>query len=207
MNDYVIINPLDNVGVLLKEHDEIPVGHKIALKDIKSGDAVIKYGTIIGRATKNIKKGEWVHSHNLKSHLDENISFSYNYNCPQFVKKHANFRGFLREDGRVGIRNDIYIIPTVGCVNSICKELEQKSQSFVSGTIDSILALPHQFGCSQLGEDAENIKMLLCNIAMNPNASFVIFVGLGCENNSLKNIEKMFSILIAKMFKTKSVLD
>lgn len=190
MNDYLIINPLDNVGVLLKEHNGIPAGHKIALKDFNSGDVVIKYGTVIGRTTKSIKKGGWVHSHNLKSHLDENASFTYNYKCPKFEKRSGNFRGFLREDGRVGIRNDIYIIPTVGCVNSICKELEQQSQKFVSGTIDSIFALPHQFGCSQLGKDLDNIKMLLCNIAMNPNATYVIFVGLGCENNSLKAIKE-----------------
>ena len=190
MNNLIIINPIDNVGVLLEEQNNIPAGHKVALKDIKSGDEVIKYGMVIGKAYKDIKKGEWVHTHNLKSHLDEEFSYSYSYQGCELNKKSLTFKGFIREDGSVGIRNDIYIIPTVGCVNGVCKEIEKESQKYVDGSIDSIFALPHQFGCSQLGEDNENIKKLLCNIALNPNATYVLFVGLGCENNSLKGIKE-----------------
>ena len=189
MKDLVIINPLDNVGVILNKKDNIPAGHKIALKDIKKGDSVIKYGMVIGKASQDIKEGEWVHTHNLKSHLDENFSYSYNPKKCEISKKNATFKGFLREDGSVGVRNEIYIIPTVGCVNSICKKLAEEAQKYISGSLDSIFALTHQFGCSQLGEDNENIKKLLCNIAMNPNATYVLFVGLGCENNSLKGIK------------------
>lgn len=189
MKNIVIINPKDNVGVQLTDNCNVPIGHKVALKDIKKDEPVIKYGMVIGKATKDIKKDEWVHTHNLISHLDEEFSYSYNPDYEVIKKKHMAFKGFLREDGSAGIRNDIYIIPTVGCVNGVCKKLEQEAQKYLSGSLDSIFALPHQFGCSQLGEDAENVKLLLCSIAMNPNASYVLFVGLGCENNSLKNIK------------------
>ncbi len=190
MSDLVIINQNDNVGVYLKETDNIPAGHKIALKDIKKNEFVVKYGQIIGRATQDIKKGEWVHSHNLKSHLDEDAEYSYNYNAIDFPLKEGSFMGYKRKQGRAGIRNEIYIIPTVGCVNNVCMRIEKLCQGFVKGSIDGIFALTHQFGCSQLGEDCENIKKLLCSIALNPNASFVLFVGLGCENNGLDGIKE-----------------
>lgn len=186
----LIINPIDNVGVLLEKKGNVPAGHKIALKNIKKGDSVIKYGMVIGKATKNIKQGEWVHSHNLKSHLDESFSYSYTPEKYTIRKKNATFKGFLRYDGSVGIRNEIYIIPTVGCVNGVCKKLALEASKYIDGSIDGIFALTHQFGCSQLGEDNENIKKLLCSIAMNPNATYVLFVGLGCENNSLKGIKE-----------------
>lgn len=190
MKDLVIINPQDNVGVLLENDGKIPAGHKIALKDIKRNEAIIKYGMVIAKAREDIKKGEWVHTHNVKSHLDESFSYSYKFNCGDVKKHRGTFKGYLRKDGSAGIRNDIYIIPTVGCVNGVCKQLEKDAQKFVSGSIDGIFALTHQFGCSQLGEDNENIKKLLCAIAMNPNASYVLFVGLGCENNSLNVIKE-----------------
>lgn len=190
MKSKVIINPKDNVAVLLEKKNNIPAGHKIALKDIKKGEEVIKYGVVIGKATKDIKKDEWVHTHNLKSHLDESFSYFYKYDCSSPKKEHMTFKGYLREDGRVGIRNEIYIIPTVGCVNGVCKKIEEQAQKYITGSIDAIFALTHQFGCSQLGEDSENIKKLLVSIAMSPNATYVLFVGLGCENNSLLGIKK-----------------
>jgi altronate hydrolase len=98
--------------------------------------------------------------------------------------------GYKRDYGRAGIRNEIYIIPTVGCVNNVCIRLQREAQKLVQGSIDGIFALTHQFGCSQLGEDNENIKKLLCSIALNPNASFVLFVGLGCENNGMEGIKE-----------------
>ena len=190
MKNLVIINPQDNVGVLLKAQDNIPAGHKIALREIKKDEPVIKYGMVIGKAKEDIKEGEWVHTHNLASHLDEEFSYTYKFKCDDLKKSEGTFKGYLRKDGSVGIRNDIYIIPTVGCVNGVCQKLANEAQQYVSGSIDGIFALTHQFGCSQLGEDNENIKKLLCSIAMNPNATFVLFVGLGCENNSLKGIKE-----------------
>lgn len=190
MKNQVIINEKDNVGVSLAGTEDIPSGHKFALKDIKKGEYVIKYGEIIGKASADIKKGEWVHTHNVKSHLDETAEYAYNFSATYLSESTATFKGYKRKVGRAGIRNEIYIIPTVGCVNNVCKRLENLSQEYISGSIDGIYALTHQFGCSQLGQDNENIKKLLCSIALNPNATFVLFVGLGCENNGLEGIKE-----------------
>ena len=185
----VIINSKDNVGVCLGGNDKIPAGHKYALFPIAKGEYVIKYGEIIGRATQDIVQGEWVHTHNVKSHLEENVTYGYEFNANIPEKSKYVFQGFKREQGRAGIRNEIYIIPTVGCVNNACMRMAKDAQKYITGSIDGIFALTHQFGCSQLGEDNENIKKLLCSIALNPNASFVLFVGLGCENNGLDGIK------------------
>lgn len=190
MENNVIINEKDNVGVSLKGTDKIPAGHKYALKNIAKGETVIKYGQVIGRASEDIPTGAWVHTHNVRSHLDESVEYKYNPDIPALKKTRGTFWGFKREKGRAGIRNEIYIIPTVGCVNNVCKKLEESAKPFVKENLDGIYALQHQFGCSQLGEDNENIKKLLCAVAMNPNAAFVLFVGLGCENNSLEGVKK-----------------
>ncbi|MBQ8291281.1 MAG: altronate dehydratase [Clostridia bacterium] len=190
MKDTVIINEKDNVGISLSGTDTIPAGHKFALRDIALGEYVIKYGEIIGRATADIKQGEWVHTHNVKSHLDENVAYRYEFSAAKPEKTRKTFMGFKRTHGRAGIRNEIYIIPTVGCVNNVCMRLAKAAQEYVTGTIDGIFALPHQFGCSQLGQDNDNIKKLLCAVALNPNASFVLFVGLGCENNGMDGIKE-----------------
>ncbi len=190
MNDKVIINAKDNVGVNLVGDDKIPAGHKFALRDILKGETVIKYGQIIGRASSDIKKGDWVHTHNVKSHLDEKPDYVYEYAAYKPQPSEATFKGYKREHGRAGVRNEIYIIPTVGCVNNVCRLIEKGAQKYVTGSIDGIFALTHQFGCSQLGNDNENIKKLLCAVALNPNASYVLFVGLGCENNGLDGIKE-----------------
>ena len=149
----VIINSKDNVGVCLGGNDKIPAGHKYALFPIAKGEYVIKYGEIIGRATQDIAQGEWVHTHNVKSHLDENVEYEYEFNANIPEKSKYIFQGFKREYGRAGIRNEIYIIPTVGCVNNACMRLEKAAQKYITGSIDGIFALTHQFDCSQLGED------------------------------------------------------
>ncbi len=186
----VIINEKDNVGVSLDGNEQIPAGHKYALRKISQGEYVIKYGEIIGRATAEIAEGEWVHTHNVKSHLDENVAYRYEFNAKTMPKTHATFKGFKRANGRAGIRNEIYIIPTVGCVNNVCIRLATEAKQYISGSIDGVYALTHQFGCSQLGDDNENIKKLLCAVALNPNASYVLFVGLGCENNGMDGIKE-----------------
>ena len=185
----VVINEKDNVGVRLVGNDAVPTGHKFALCDIKAGDCVIKYGEIIGRATADIKAGEWVHSHNLRSHLDESFSYTYNFAAKELPRSEGHFYGYLRPSGEVGIRNEIYILPTVGCVNDVCRRLEKEAQALVGGSLDGIFSLTHQFGCSQLGDDGDNIKKLLSAVALNPNAAFVLIVGLGCENNTLDGMK------------------
>ena len=190
MKNEVIINERDNVGVTLAGKGDIPAGHKFALRDIKKGEYIIKYGEIIGRATKDVKKGEWVHTHNVKSHLDEDVEYKYEFKADKKPKITKTFMGYKRAKGRAGIRNEIYIIPTVGCVNNVCMRLANEAQKLVKGSIDGIYALTHQFGCSQLGDDNDNIKKLLCGIALNPNASFVLIVGLGCENIGLAGVKE-----------------
>ncbi len=190
MNSFKI-NPKDNVAIVLDKEEAIPYGHKMALENIKKGDYVIKYGYPIGRAKCDIQAGEWVHSHNLESHLSEQVSYDYR---PMFKKTEnlcKTFMGYRRTNGRAGIRNEIYIIPTVGCVNGVCKEIEERAKRNDLGSIDGIFALTHQFGCSQLGDDQKNIASLLASLALNPNATYVLFVGLGCENNSLSGIKKI----------------
>lgn len=187
----IVINEKDNVGVCLDGDDKIPAGHKYALKDIQKGKYVIKYGEIIGRATEDITKGAWVHTHNVRSHLDESVEYTYNFAAAKGEKQKKTFMGYKRAQGRAGIRNEIYIIPTVGCVNNVCMRLASEANKRLSGSVDGVYALTHQFGCSQLGQDNENIKNLLCSVALNPNASFVLFVGLGCENNGLDGIKEV----------------
>jgi len=186
----MIIHQKDNVGVCLDGSEAVPAGHKYALRAIRAGEAVIKYGETIGRATKDIADGEWVHTHNLRSHLDESVEYSYSFHASVPAEERHTFLGYKRKHGRAGIRNEIYIIPTVGCINNVCLRLAKDAQKYVRGSIDGIFALTHQFGCSQLGADNENIKKLLCAAALNPNASFVLFVGLGCENNGMDGIRE-----------------
>ncbi len=190
MENKVIINERDNVGVCLVATDVIPAGHKYALKNIKKGEPIIKYGQIIGRAVRDIDSGEWVHTHNVKSHLDETPVYFYNYTANEIPIQKGTFKGYKRKVGRAGIRNEIYIIPSVGCVNNVCLHIEKQARKYIHGNIDGVYALTHQFGCSQLGDDNENIKKLLCAVALNPNAAGVLFVGLGCENNGLDGIKE-----------------
>lgn len=191
MSDLFTINEKDNVSISLKGENGFKIGHKVANSNIKKGEFVFKYGNIIGRAKEDIKKGEWVHSHNLESHLDSSFNYEYKPNLVNLPKLSGTFMGYKRKNGRAGIRNDIYIIPTVGCVNSVAKAIEEKAKSLDKGSIDSVFALTHQFGCSQLGEDQENIANLLASLALNPNATYVLFVGLGCENNAISGIKKI----------------
>ncbi len=184
----IIISPLDDVCVSLSPCGDIPAGHKFALRDIKCGEYVKKYGYPIGKATKDVKKDEWVHTHNLNSALDEDSSYHYNFSAITPPSQSGKFWGYKRKKGRAGIRNEIYIIPTVGCVNDVCLRLQKEAQKLINGTIDGVFALTHQFGCSQLGEDNQNIKVLLGSVALNPNATYVLIVGLGCENNSLSGV-------------------
>ncbi|MCQ2796570.1 MAG: altronate dehydratase family protein [Bacilli bacterium] len=190
MSDLLIINKNDNVGVSLKA-GKVKLGHKVALKDIKRGGQVIKYGEVIGIAKSNIKKGDWVHSHNLASHLNQKFNYSYNPKLNKVKKEQGYFLGYKRKSGPAGIRNDIYLIPTVGCVNSLARTLKEKASKLKLGSIDNIFAITHQFGCSQLGEDHDDFKKLLVSLALNPNATYVIFIGLGCENNQISGIKEL----------------
>ncbi len=174
-----------NIEVLQR----IPAGHKIALAPISAASPVIKYGYPIGNASEDIQPGEWVHTHNLKTALSGLIDYSYE--PVKSRRKHdetfpLRYDGFLRENGSVGTRNEIWIVPTVGCVNGIAGELEKRAASLVKGSIEAVAAFKHPYGCSQLGEDQENTRKILAGIVNHPNAGGVLVVGLGCENSGIE---------------------
>lgn len=189
------ISPNDNVAIALTDlvKGEIQDGitvlsdikspHKIALEDIRKGENVIKYGFPIGHALRNIKKGEWVHTHNLTTNITSALSYSGDYkNDYTPSKSNITFEGYERKNGEVGIRNEIWIIPTVGCVNKIASVIERESQKFISGSVDGVFAYSHPYGCSQTGDDQENTIKVLSALAQHPNACGILVLSLGCEN-------------------------
>ncbi len=174
----MIINKIDNVEVNLEN------GHKYALVDINAGENIIKYGNPIGHAICDIKRGEHVHTHNLKTNLKGCLEYTYQ---PEFThippsSNNKTFMGYLRENGDVGVRNEIWIINTVGCVNEISRELSK---------ITGAICYEHPFGCSQLGDDQKITQLILKGLVNHPNAGGVLVLGLGCENNNIHEFKKI----------------
>ena len=195
MPDFIKIHPGDNVAVALHPMargtvfagvaalEDIPQGHKMALAPILRDADVIKYGFPIGHATSDIPAGAWVHTHNMATNLSGELEYSYHPNVnPIAPQTPETFLGFRRPDGRVGIRNEIWIIPTVGCVNDCAKALVRENQDLVCGSIDGLYTFPHPFGCSQTGHDHAQTRKLLAALTRHPNAGAVLVLSLGCEN-------------------------
>ena len=174
----MLINKLDNVDVNLED------GHKYALRDIKAGENIIKYGNPIGHATEDIKAGEHVHSHNVKTNLSGNLEYTYEPKFYDIPAEDGNrtFMGYVRDSGEVGIRNDIWIVNTVGCVNKVAEKIAERTGAF---------HFPHPFGCSQLGDDQSVTQKILCGMVNHPNAAGVLVLGLGCENNNIEVFKKV----------------
>ncbi|MDF9829110.1 altronate hydrolase [Parabacteroides sp. PF5-6] len=204
MRKYIHINPDDNVAVAVEnlergEHlhigdkiivlqQDIPAGHKIALHDFKAADHIIKYGYPIGQARETIITGDWVNEKNIRTNLEGLQEYSYNPQpAPEMEYSPAlTFQGYRRKNGEVGIRNEIWIIPTVGCVNGIVQQLARLlTKETQNEGIDAIVPFPHNYGCSQLGDDHENTRKILRDMVLHPNAGAVLVVGLGCENNQI----------------------
>jgi len=204
--NFISLNDRDNVVVAIKlikrgtvlnvtgnnieVIEDIPQGHKIAITNIKKGENVIKYGFPIGYGTEDIKSGSLVHTHNVKTNLEKIETYKYNKkeNNLKVLKKEKKFKGYVRENGKVGIRNEIFVIPTVGCVNQTAQLMVDEFLNEVNldnCNIDGITVLKHPYGCSQLGDDHENTKKILANLVTHPNAGGVLVLGLGCENNTL----------------------
>ncbi len=172
--------------------NDIPAGHKFALKDITRSENIIKYAYPIGRAKCDIRKGEHIHNHNIKSNLSDLLNYEYKPNFKEKKQEPAKtFKGYRRPDGKVGIRNEIWIIPTVGCVNSIVKEIENRTQKYKTENIDGIYSYNHPYGCSQLGGDMQNTLKFLAGLINHPNAFAVLVVGLGCENGNIDELKKV----------------
>ncbi|RSL31841.1 altronate dehydratase [Salibacterium salarium] len=206
------INELDNVAVVIDEaekgtrlssgevtvtlEDDIPAGHKVALASIADGSNIVKYGNPIGCATRDIQAGEWVHSHNTKTNLSGKLDYKYE---PQQSAEKTNptetltFQGYRRKNGEVGIRNEIWIINTVGCINKSAELLADMAtkELQVTDEVDGVFHFPHPFGCSQLGDDLTNTQRVLSSLVQHPNAVGVVVMGLGCENNTIKSFQEM----------------
>ena len=190
---FLKINPADSVVVCLQPkkkgdvieidgkqitvNQDTPAGHKILIKDVREGEDIIKYGYPIGHARQDLKSGDWVNENNLKTNLSGTLEYSYQpVNQPLNIKKeNRTFKGYVRKNGDVGVRNEIWIVPTVGCVNGIAERLvsQLKAETKEEG-IDAIWAWHHNFGCSQLSGDHENTRKILRDICLHPNAGGVL---------------------------------
>ena len=207
---FLKINPADSVVVCLQPkkkgdiieidglkvvvNQDTPAGHKVLIKDAPKGTDIIKYGYPIGHAKEDLKAGDWVNENNLKTNLSGTLEYTYNpVNQELDIKKeNRTFKGYVRKNGDVGVRNEIWIVPTVGCVNGIAERLVDalKKETGEEG-IDAIHAWHHNFGCSQLSGDHENTRKVLRDICLHPNAGAVLVLSLGCENNQPDDFMKM----------------
>ena len=199
---YIKINPADNVAVALTDlfqgevvegvtlRSDVPRGHKIALQPFRAGENVIKYGYPIGHVTRDALAGTVLDHSCIKTNLEGLLDYHYDpalVPIPEAAVKRT-FKGFRRADGQVGVRNQLWIIPTVGCVNGIAEQIAARFRAEIAGreeSVDAVVAFPHNYGCSQLGADHENTRIVLADMVHHPNAGGVLVVSLGCENNQL----------------------
>ena len=207
---YIKINPADNVAVALEDLSagevvegvtllsDVPRGHKIVLKSLRAGENVVKYGFPIGHVTQDAPAGTLVDHTCIKTNLEGLLDYKYEPSLEEIpaLAEKRTFKGFRRADGQVGVRNQIWVIPTVGCVNGICEQIVERFREEIAGQagndgeagydgVDAIVAFPHNYGCSQLGQDHENTRTVLADMVHHPNAGGVLVVSLGCENNQL----------------------
>ena len=239
---YIKINPADNVAVALQDlaagevvegvklSVDVPRGHKIVLQDLKAGENVIKYGFPIGHVTRDAAAGTMVDHSCIKTNLEGLLEYKYEpsfasdndlsgtktFSTPQGGAKKfcppRTFKGYRRADGQVGIRNQIWVIPTVGCVNGICEQIVArfKAENPAHEGVDAVVCFPHNYGCSQLGQDHENTRIVLSDMIHHPNAGGVLVVSLGCENNQLDAFRELVGPVDesrVKMFVCQKVKD
>jgi altronate hydrolase len=202
--DAVRIHPDDNVAVAIRPlssgeqvmvgdaqialREDIPAGHKFALDRLDVGEPIVKYGFPIGAMTAPVSAGHWVHSHNLHTQLEGMSEYVYSPGVPRELttQNMPTFEGYLRADGRVGTRNEVWILNTVGCVNFVAEGIAKNAAAGAANHIDGIYAFGHPFGCSQLGDDLSHTQAVLAGLMRNPNAGGVLVLGLGCENNQME---------------------
>lgn len=205
MAEFIKINAADNVAVAIHDVEaggcfdidgvqicplaRIPAGHKIALRDMSEGEDVIKYGFPIGHLLQDVPQGGMIDHNNLMTNLKGIMEYSYEPDLTEIVPSfgRASFKGYRRTDGRAGIRNELWIIPTVGCVNGVAQNIQKRFEKELDSypSIEKVIAFPHNYGCSQLGGDHENTRAILADMVHHPNAAGVLVVALGCENNQL----------------------
>ena len=176
---------MDGARVLVR--DDVPAGHKIALRRLEPGEPVVKYGFPIGAMTAPVSVGHWVHSHNLRTQLEGMSEYAYSPSGarPRAAADMPTFEGYRRADGRVGTRNEVWILNTVGCVNFVAEGIAKSAMERGAAHVDGVYAFGHPFGCSQLGDDLSHTQAVLAGLMRNPNAGGVLVLGLGCENNQM----------------------
>ncbi|MCQ6559835.1 UxaA family hydrolase [Paenibacillus mendelii] len=189
------VNPSEDTVIELQ--DDVKKGHKIITRAVRQGEDVLKFGSSIGRAKQDLSAGSWVHTHNLGTGLSGIIDYSYMpdesvlkaFTSPAGGSQRT-FSGYIRDNGDVGIRNEIWIINTVGCINKTCETLAQRASSMLGRQVDGVYHFAHPFGCSQLGDDLTYTQKLLASLVQHPNAAGVLVVGLGCENNQIDSFKQ-----------------
>lgn len=212
MKGYLKINANDNVAVVLADvltagdvvevdgqrvvvQQEVARGHKVALVDMGAGQQVVKYGYPIGHLTQTVKAGEWIHTHNLKSDLCDNLKYTYTpkpYDVEFQRDDNLRVMGYLRASGEMGIRNELWIVPTVGCVNGQAQAIaERLKRECDCSHLDDVRVYTHNYGCSQLGDDHANTQRALAALIKHPNAGGVLVLGLGCENNQIASLKEV----------------
>jgi altronate hydrolase len=211
VQDFIIVHPKDNIAVAVRDLEEgttiqlgnrticlvdsISSGHKLALLDIDLDEHIIKFGSPIGSAKRFIKEGEHVHTHNVRTNLKGLLEYTYIPDLDAKVKKadleERTFMGYRRKNGDVGIRNEIWLINTTGCVNHTIRMLEKQALNKYGSQVDDIYAVQHSYGCSQLGGDHLNTQKVLAGLVNHPNAAGVLIVSLGCENNNITEFKKV----------------
>ncbi|HEX9939576.1 MAG TPA: altronate dehydratase family protein [Longimicrobium sp.] len=202
---------VDGARVVVRE--DIPAGHKVALRAIESGESVRKYGFPIGLATEPIAPGGWVHSHNLRTALSGALEYRWSPNGRPHSDAPAQiptFDGYRRSTGRVGTRNEVWIVNTVGCVNTAAERIARIANERFAGQTDGVFAFSHPYGCSQLGDDLGNTQKVLAGLLRHPNAGGVLVLGLGCENNQLHELLSIAGEVDAsriRFFNTQDVVD
>ena len=199
---FIRINEADNVAVATEDIkkgytengvtalEDIPKAHKILLCDLKEGDNVVKYGCPIGHITEDTPKGSYIHEHNLKTNLKDIID--YKFNCDTEYEPHGSdltINAYKRKNGKIGVRNEIWIIPTVGCINKAADRLAKIGNEIIGEGCDGVFAYTHPYGCSQLDEDQENTRKILAALVNHPNAGGVLVLSLGCENTNIANFK------------------
>ena len=187
LRDMAAGEAVDVGGERIVLRDAVPTGHKFAVRDVSEGEPVRRYRAVIGLATRPIAVGEHVHSHNVRTALSGELDYTFAAPAAAVAARGevAGFRGYVRADGRVGTRNEIWILPTVGCVGRLGERLAAAAAPVAAGRIDGVRAFNHPFGCSQLGADLEGTAAILAALAQNPNAGGVLLLALGCESNQL----------------------
>jgi altronate hydrolase len=224
----VRIHPDDNVGVAVAPFEAgetftvegvaltatvpLPAGHKVALVPIAAGEAVIKYGFPIGSATADIAAGEWIHSHNLATRLSGTMEYAYHpvRHAEEEHRDPPTFLGYRRPNGRVGTRNEIWVLNTVGCVNHAAERIARMAADRFGKQVDGVHAFSHPYGCSQLGDDLRNTQRVLGGLMRHPNAGGVLLLGLGCENNQVDSLLEVAGDIDRsrlRVFNTQDVMD